>query len=141
MCASKGFRLEAGLGLDVGLYVVDRRRDGLVFFPEGSPAAVGRSVWIPTRTLETIRADDSRVTPPPPWIVRVHQVMRMLDASDVELDIDEAGRRHARIGCRGLDLDALGRLRSTLGPLEPTLEIQPGSMSRILVVFLVHEPN
>src|SRR5438445_13591831 len=85
-CASPSLRAELGLGLDVGLYLVDRKRDGLVLF-----AGLGRQAWVPKDALKTVASDDPRVLPPPAWLVLVHRAMRLLEASDVELQRSEKG--------------------------------------------------
>ena len=56
ICSSHAFRERMGLGLDVGMYLVDRRRDGLVFF-----AGPDRSAWIPKDYVKTIDPADARV--------------------------------------------------------------------------------
>jgi hypothetical protein len=133
VCSSKAFRESARLGLDVGLYLVDRKKDGLVFF-----ARPDRSEWIPKTALKTMAPDDPRVVPPPAWVVTVNRMARLLDAIELDLERDDDGRCAVKIGCAGLDRQLLGEVERTLGDeASRGLQIRPGSMSRIRLIWHV----
>lgn len=135
VCASRSYRAQIELDLDVGLFLCDRRRDGQVMFP-----GPGRTIWVPKRYLRAVPADDPRIVPPPAWLVVVNRAMRLLDAIDVKIEDDESNQLEVRIGCPGLDAALLARLEELLGRAARGLRIRPGSMSRVLVVFPAIDP-
>ena len=136
ICASPALRQELRLARDVGLYLVDRRKDGLVLF-----GGAARSAWIPKSAPKAVADDDPRVVPPPPWLVRIHRVARRVDAVELELEPDGAGGFEVRVGCRELDPRTWADLHDLLGPVAERVRVRPAGMSRLHLVFPSGEPS
>ena len=130
VCSAKDYRERAGLDVDVGLYLAERRRDALVLFPGPQ-----RSAWLPKNVLLGVAPDDPRVIPPPGWARTVHAAARLLEAIELEVETGEDGRLEVRIGTRLVDPERWQALARLADPATSGLRIQPGSMSRIRVVF------
>jgi len=125
-------REQLDLPAEIGLYLVDRRRDGLVQF-----VASERAAWLPKRALEQIPTGDPRLDVAPAGLLLVHDIMHLVSATRVELETADSGESLARVGCGGLDPATLRALAARLGEAAPELRIVPGSMSRVDFTFPV----
>ena len=124
----------AGLEPEVGILLVERRRDALVLFPR-----LSRSAWLAKQALKTAdpEAEDApaEVHATPPWMRRAHRVYRLVGGHRIELETSDEDRLEVRIGCGDLDPPCLDRLRELLGETADEMRIRPGSMSHLVVSF------
>lgn len=122
-------RLQIGCGERVGLVVEDRRNVVKVFFPE-----IERTFWVDRESVLPI--PEGRL-PAAPLARRLHRICRELHAAAVEIYDREGDADVFYVFTRGTDLDALVRVRESLGPDFRRLAVDPGGVrkARLTLVF------
>lgn len=122
-------RLQVGCGKRVGIVVEDRRNVVKVFFPE-----IERAFWI---DRESVLAIPEERLPVDPLAARLHRVCRELNAVAVEIYDREGDADVFYVFTRGTTLEALERVRASLGPDFRRLAVDPGGVrrARLTLVF------
>ena len=122
-------RLQIGCGERVGLVVEDRRNVVKVFFPE-----IERTFGVDRESVLPI--PEGRL-PAAALTLRLHRICRELHAAAVEIYDREGDADVFYVFTRGTDLDALVRVRESLGADFRRLAVDPGGVrkARLTLVF------
>ena len=123
-------REQIGCGKRVGLVVEDRRNVVKVYFPE-----IERAFWIDRAGV--LAVDEARL-PVAPLALRLHRVCRELHAAAVEIYDREGDADVFYVYSRGTTLDALERVRASLGQDFRRLAVDPGGVRRARLTLVFH---
>lgn len=127
-------RLQIGCGERVGLVIEDRRNVVKVLFPE-----IERTFWI---DRDAVLAIPEGRLPTAPLALRLHRICRELHAAAVEIYDREGDADVFYVFTRGTDLDALVRVRESLGDDFRRMAVDPGGVrrARLTLVFRTTAP-
>ena len=122
-------RAQVGCGERVGVVVEDRRNVVKVFFPE-----IERAFWV---DRDTVLAIPEGRLPASPLARRLHEIARALNAVAIEIYERSGDADVFHVYTRGTDLDALVRVRASLGADFRRLAVEPGGVrrARLTLVF------